>query len=163
MGMFLLKSNRQNEIVWYNLYMNYAIAYTFFISAFTIVATLEDQNVNSRHVDLLAAMCEVESNCVPHKVGKDNEIGWYQILPDFWTDALEHDPSIGGEYEDVAKDKEYAEKVILAYWDRYATKKRIGRPVTDEDRARIHNKGPNGYKKDSSIEYWVKVQDELRN
>ena len=138
--------------------MNYAIAYTFFISAFTIVATLEDQNVNSRHVDLLAAMCEVESNCVPHKVGKDNEIGWYQILPDFWTAALEHDPSIGGEYEDVAKDKEYAEKIILAYWDRYATIDRLGRIPTDEDRARIHNKGPNGYKKDSSIDYWNKVK-----
>ena len=144
--------------MWYNLYMNYAIAYTIFISALTVVTTLEDPNVNSRHVDLLAAMCEVESNCDPTKVGKDNEIGWYQILPDFWTDALEHDPSIGGEYEDVAKDKEYAEKIILAYWDRYATIDRLGRIPTDEDRARIHNKGPNGYKKDSSIDYWNKVK-----
>jgi len=107
----------------------------------------------SRHVDLLAAMCEVESNCDPTKVGEANEIGWYQILPCFWQDALEHDPSIGGVYEDVAKDKKYAEKVILAYWDRYATIKRLGREPTDEDRARIHNKGPNGYKKDSSIHY----------
>ena len=123
-----------------------------------IVATLEDPNEDSRHVDLLAAMCEVESNCDPTKVGEANEIGWYQILPDFWTDALEHNPSIGGEYEDVAKDKEYAEKVILAYWDRYATIKRLGRVPTDEDRARIHNGRPNGYKKDSSIDYWNKVR-----
>ena len=123
-----------------------------------IAFALEDPNESSRHVNLLEAMCEVESNCVTGKVGKDGEIGWYQILPDFWTDAVEHDPSIGGEYEDVAKDKEYAEKVILAYWDRYATKKRLGREPTDEDRARIHNKGPNGYKKDSSIDYWNKVR-----
>ena len=95
------------------------------------------------------------------KVGKANEIGWYQILPDFWTDALRHDPSIGGEYEDVAKDKEYAEKVILAYWDRYATIKRLGRVPTDEDRARIHNGGPNGYKKEATIAYWSKVRKEL--
>ena len=77
------------------------------------------------------------------------------------TDALEHDPSIGGEYEDVAKDKEYAEKVILAYWDRYATIKRLGRVPTDEDRARIHNGGPNGYKKEATIAYWSKVRKEL--
>ena len=138
--------------------MNYGILYVIIMSCLGIVATLEDQKVDSRHVDLLAAMCEVESNCETGKIGKDNEIGWYQILPDFWTDALEHDPSIGGEYEDVAKDKEYAEKVILAYWDRYATVKRLGREPTDEDRARIHNKGPNGYKKDSSLDYWNKVK-----
>ena len=114
---------------------------------------------NYRH--LLDAMCEVESNCDPTKVGEANEIGWYQILPDFWIDALEYDPSIGGEYEDVAKDKEYAEKVILAYWDRYATIKRLGRVPTDEDRARIHNGGPNGYKKNATIAYWSKVRKEL--
>ncbi len=141
--------------------MNYGILYVIIMSCLGIVATLEDPKVDSRHVDLLAAMCEVESNCKTGKIGKDNEIGWYQILPDFWTDALEHDPSIGGEYEDVAKDKEYAEKVILAYWDRYATVKRLGRKPTDEDRARIHNKGPNGYKKDSSIDYWNKVKEIL--
>ena len=129
----------------------------------TVASALEDSETKivSRHVNLLDAMCEVESNCDPTKVGKANEIGWYQILPCFWEDALEYDPNIGGVYEDVAKDKEYAEKCILAYWDRYATEERLGRPVTDEDRARIHNKGPNGYKKDSSIAYWNKVKGEL--
>ena len=138
--------------------MKYHIALLFVSVLFTMAATLEGPKPSaSRHVDLLAAMCEVESNCDPTKVGKDDEIGWYQILPDFWTDALEHDPSIGGTYKDVAKNKQYAERVILAYWDRYATMKRLGREPTDEDRARIHNKGPNGYKKDSSIPYWNKV------
>ena len=103
-------------------------------------------------------MCKVESNCDPTKVGKANEIGWYQILPCFWQDAVEHDPSIGGEYEDVAKNKEYAEKVILAYWDRYATMKRLGRNPTDEDRARIHNGGPNGWNSNKTIDYWRKVK-----
>ena len=138
--------------------MKYCTLIVFMFSYLTMAAALEGSKPSaSRHVDLLAAMCEVESNCDPTKVGKDDEIGWYQILPCFWQDALEHDPSIGGKYEDVAKDKEYAEKVILAYWDRYATMKRLGREPTDEDRARIHNKGPNGYKKDSSIPYWNKV------
>ena len=135
----------------------YTIIVLTVLAIVTSLVGFETEEV-SRHDDLLVAMCEVESNCDPTKVGKADEIGWYQILPDFWTDALEHDPSIGGEYEDVAKDKEYAEKCILAYWDRYATEERLGRPVTDEDRARIHNKGPNGYKKDSSIPYWNKVR-----
>ena len=139
--------------------MKYCILIVFMFSYLTMAAALEGPKPSaSRHVDLLAAMCEVESNCDPTKVGKDDEIGWYQILPCFWQDALEHDPSIGGVYEDVAKDKDYAEKVILAYWDRYATTKRIGREPTDEDRARIHNKGPNGYKKDASLPYWNKVK-----
>ena len=103
-------------------------------------------------------MCKVESTCDPTKVGAAGEIGWYQILEPYWIDALEYDPSIKGVYKDVARDKAYAEKVILAWWDRYATEKRLGRKVTDEDRARMHNRGPNGYKKDSSLGYWKKVK-----
>jgi len=54
--------------------------------------------------------------------------------------------------------KEYAEKVIFVYWDRYATEERLEHIPTDEDRARIHNGGPNGYKKESTVKYWKKVQ-----
>ena len=128
----------------------------------TIVVTLEGSETGkvSRHVKLLAAMCEVESNGDCSKVGKVGELGCYQIRECFWIDALEHDPSIGGEYEDVI-DREYAEKVIYAFWNRYATEKRLGRPVTDEDRARIHNGGPNGYKKTSTIKYWDKIKEIL--
>ena len=28
---------------------------------------------DNKHSGLLAAMCEVESNCVPHKIGKDGD------------------------------------------------------------------------------------------
>jgi len=138
--------------------------YCAIIVFLTIVATLEGSETGkvSRHVKLLAAMCEVESNGDCSKVGKVGELGCYQIRECFWIDALEHDPSIGGEYEDVI-DREYAEKCIHAYWDRYATEKRLGRPVTDEDRARMHNGGPNGHKKTSTIKYWNKIQNELRD
>ena len=130
----------------------------------TIVATLECSETGkvSHRVKLLAAMCEVESNGDCSKVGLVGELGCYQIRECFWQDALEHDSSIGGEYEDVI-DREYSEKVIYAYWDRYATEKRLGRPVTDEDRARMHNGGPKGHKKTSTIKYWNKIQNELRD
>ena len=138
--------------------------YYIIILFLTIVATLEGSETGkvSRQVKLLAAMCEVESNGDCSKIGKVGELGCYQIRECFWIDALEHDPSIGGEYEDII-DREYAEKCIYAYWDRYATEKRLDRPVTDEDRARMHNGGPNGHKKTSTIKYWNKIQNELRN
>ena len=133
------------------------------LTLLTIVATLEgfEAGEASRHVKLLAAMCEVESNGDCSKVGKVGELGCYQIRECFWIDALEWYSSIGGEYEDVI-DREYAEKVIYAFWDRYANEKRLGRPVTDEDRARMHNGGPNGYKKTKTIKYWDKIKKILK-
>lgn len=52
-------------------------------------------------------------------------------------------------------------KVFNAYMSRYATSKRIGRPVTSEDRARIHNGGPNGWNNPATLDYWNKVQKYL--
>jgi hypothetical protein len=151
--------------MWYNTHMKYhLITYMLFSVVITTIAmasTLESRGITPTLRKLMDAICIVESNCDPTKVGESKEIGWYQILPDFWTDALEHDPSIGGIYKDVARDKAYAEKCILAYWDRYATEKRLGRKVTDEDRARIHNGGPNGFKYTSTKIYWSKVKQQL--
>lgn len=110
---------------------------------------------------LLDSICQVESNCDSSAIGDNgNAIGAYQIWRAYWQDAVEHDPSIGGVYSDCT-DKAYAEKIVLAYWSRYATEKRIGRPVTDEDRARIHNGGPNGYKKKATEKYWKKIKKNL--
>ena len=144
------------------LYYTFGVIYLVTVLFLAIAVTLEGSETGkvSRQVKLLAAMCEVESNGDCSKIGKVGELGCYQIRECFWQDALEHDPSIGGEYEDVI-DREYAEKCIYAYWDRYATEKRLGRPVTDEDRARMHNGGPNGHKKTKTIEYWNKIKKEL--
>ncbi len=114
--------------------------------------------VDDQHIELLNAMCEVESGCDPDAIGDNgNAIGPYQIWEVYWIDATEHDSSIKGQYSDCIN-KEYAEKVIFAYWDRYATEERLGHIPTDEDRARIHNGGHDGYKKESTIKYWEKVQ-----
>ena len=47
--------------------------------------------------------------------------------------------------------------VFNAYMRIYATQKRLGRPVTDQDRARIWNGGPNGYKVAATLAYWNKA------
>ena len=44
---------------------------------------------------------------------------------------------------------------------RYANDDRLGRYATAEDIARIHNGGPNGYKKDATDSYWNKVKSKL--
>ena len=111
---------------------------------------------------LLDAICQVESNCDSTAVGDNgNAIGAYQIWYAYWYDAVEYDPSIGGKYEDCYN-KDYSEKIINAYWKRYANEKRLGRKVTDEDRARIHNGGPNGYKKKATVGYWSDVKGKMK-
>jgi hypothetical protein len=88
-------------------------------------------------------------------------IGPLQIWRACWFDAIAHDPTIGGCYEDC-NDLEYALKIFRAYTARYAIERRLKRVPTDEDRARIWNGGPNGYKKKSTLKYWKKVQKEIQ-
>ena len=110
---------------------------------------------------LLNALCEVESGCDSSAVGDDgNAIGAFQIWEGYWKDAIEFDSSIGGVYEDCY-DEKYAKKIVRAYMKRYAIKKRLGREVTNEDRARIHNGGPNGWKRKSTLGYWENVKEKL--
>ena len=179
MAMFPQKKIDKTYNFCYNVYMKYPktvatfIAFTIAFFAvvlgqntqkqtLTIASSLEDSETEVYHrVKLLNAICEVESGCDSTAVGDDKKaIGAYQIWKVYWIDAIEHDPSIGGEYEDCYN-KEYAEKIIFSYWDRYATKKRLGHEPIDEDLARIHNGGPNGYKKDATLKYWNKIKKEL--
>jgi hypothetical protein len=85
-------------------------------------------------------------------------IGPYQIQRSYWSDAVDHDPSLvanGQTYQNV-RDAAYAERVILAYWSRYA------KSWDNETLARIHNGGPKGHRKAATLKYWAKVQKELR-
>ncbi len=118
--------------------------------------------VTPTHSALLDAIKQVESNGNSEAVGDDGKsIGAYQIQKPYFKDALEYDSTLAKyKYEDVKKDK-VARLIIKAYWKRYATKRRLGHEPTDEDRARIHNGGLNGYKKKSTIKYWEKIKKEL--
>lgn len=105
---------------------------------------------------LLDAMYTVESNRGLILVGDGGKaIGPYQIWKAYWQDAVEWDKSIGGEYQDCMK-KAYAEKIVRAYWKRYAPK-----GATIEQLARIHNGGPRGHLNPNTIKYWNKIKKEL--
>lgn len=100
----------------------------------------------------MEAIRQVETRGNPNAVGDNGKaIGSYQIWRTYWQDAVEHDKSIGGSYEDCKKD-EYAKRIIVAYWDRYAPKN-----ATDEQLARIHNGGPKGHTHAATLKYWKKI------
>jgi hypothetical protein len=106
--------------------------------------------------NLLDAMYTVESNRGRVLVGDEGKaIGPYQIWRAYWQDAVEFDKTIGGKYEDCMN-KAYAEKIVRAYWKRYAPK-----GATTEQLARIHNGGPRGHLNANTIKYWNKIKKEL--
>lgn len=74
--------------------------------------------------------------------------------------AYHADSGVPGPYSRCA-DYAYSVRVFKAYMARYATPRRLGRTPTAQDVARIHNGGPNGYKRRSTLTYWSKVKKEL--
>jgi len=80
--------------------------------------------------------------------------GPYQISQAYLHDANEH---LGTNYtlRQVIDDDEVAVAVMCGYWNRYLPK---DREVTYELLARIHNGGPKGYEKESTVSYWEKVK-----
>ena len=107
--------------------------------------------------NLLDAMYAVESNRGKSLLGDGGQaIGPYQIWREYWQDAVDFDPSIGGSYKDCM-DKAYSEKIIRAYWARYAPK-----GATLEQLARIHNGGPKGHTRNATLKYWKKIVKAMR-
>ena len=62
--------------------------------------------------------------------------------------------------DEVMTDRHASEQVMLAYLEYYGERyaRRTGRQPTAEVLARIHNGGPNGWRKDSTLAYWAKVK-----
>ena len=100
-----------------------------------------------------------ESNCPAGDNG--NAIGPLQIWKCAWEDVKRD----GEKYSDCAG-LDYSLEIFERYTSLYATQDRLGRSVTDEDRARIWNGGPRGIwaegeKKKKLDEYWSKVKKEM--
>ena len=62
--------------------------------------------------------------------------------------------------DEVATDRHASEQVMLAYWEYYGERyaRRTGRQPTAEVLARIHNGGPDGWRKPATEGYWRKVK-----
>lgn len=123
------------------------------ISALLVCGVMCVPPSDSTDVDgILRAISKVESNHKDDAIGDGGKaIGRYQIHKAYWQDAVQFDPSIGGKYEDC-KDPEYARKIVVAYFSRYA-------PDWDIDTVSgIHNAGPKGHKKSATKVYRRKVK-----
>ena len=109
---------------------------------------------------LILALISVESNGDDNAIGDDGKAyGCLQLHASYVADAAEY---AGEDWTHLdAFDRETSIDIMLAYMSRYATEARLGRPVTAEDVARIHNGGPSGWRKASTEDYWIKVKSVL--
>ena len=116
---------------------------------------------------LLDAIKQVESGGDPCAIGDNGRsLGAYQITEGYYSDALQYNPHLGDggrTYSSIwgIGSEAYSEEVVANYMGRYATLGRLGRQPTYEDIARIHNGGPNGYQRSSTLGYWESVMTEL--
>lgn len=115
--------------------------------------------------ELINALIEVESGGDDGAIGdrhlKHMAYGCLQIRKPCVDDV---NRVHGTDYrsEDCLYNRELSVWICERYIALYATEKRLGRKPTDEDRARIWNGGPNGYKKKSTENYWLKVKKQMK-
>jgi len=83
---------------------------------------------------------------------KGKALGAYQIHRGYWLDATEKDPALRALGYESVTNREIAERVVIAYLTRYAPDWKL------ETVARIHNGGPKGHRKESTLDYARKVR-----
>jgi hypothetical protein len=83
---------------------------------------------------------------------KGKALGAYQIHRSYWIDATEKDATLRALGYESVTNREIAERVVIAYLTRYAPDWKI------DTVARIHNGGPRGHKKDSTLDYARKAR-----
>lgn len=80
-------------------------------------------------------------------------LGPFQIQRSHWIDA-----GLPGRYEDC-RDPAYARREVLAYWERWCPQALARNDA--EVLARVHNGGPRGAAKDSTLAYWDRTRTRL--
>lgn len=124
-------------------------------------AILNGMNTPQPKMKLVDALIQVESggndNAMGDKHLTDKAYGCLQIRKPCVDDV---NKVFGTSYkaQDCLGNRQISLYIFNRYMELYAIERKLGRPVTDEDRARIWNGGPTGYKRDSTIPYWEKVE-----
>ena len=109
---------------------------------------------------LIAALIAVESAGNDAAVGDNGmAVGCLQI----WETTVEDINRFAGTSYTAAdrRDRKKSIEMCKLYLTHYGTEKRLGRTPTVEELARIWNGGPNGYKRDITLQYWKKVKSKL--
>jgi hypothetical protein len=127
-------------------------------------ADAADKQAEPTHERLVAAIEKVESignvYAVRNVKNEPLQVGCLQITQICLDDVNKNCKTNYG-LEDILGNRELSICVFREYMRLWATPKRLGRPVTDQDRARIWNGGPNGWKRSSTLLYWEKVKKHL--
>jgi len=113
---------------------------------------------------LINAIIQVESGGDDWAIGDRNlQYSAYGPMQIRWPYVSDVNKNFGTSHraKECLGDRELSIEIFKKYMSIYATKERIGRTPTDEDIARIHNGGPNGYKMKATIAYWNKVKKYL--
>jgi hypothetical protein len=76
------------------------------------------------------------------------------------SEAAFIDSGVQGEWKDC-RYLSVSLEVFRKYQQRYANARRLKRIPTNQDRARIWNGGPNGWKRNSTLKYWHSVKEKL--
>ena len=119
----------------------------------------------------LQAIRHVETGGLPRgglgaKGDGGNAIGPYQIWRIYHTDAAEKDRNLK-DYRKCLESEDYSVRVVRAYMARYAPKalrrleSKCGTLADVERICRIHNGGPKGYGKNSTVRYWKKAKTQI--
>lgn len=86
-------------------------------------------------------------------------LGPLQIHYSYWLDAVSFNKTIGGKYSDCA-DLNYSKKIVSSVLNKYCKNAVL---LNDfEIMFRIHNGGPLGHKKSSTLNYWLKASKYLK-
>jgi len=119
------------------------------LSILLLAAPCWGDEVASRQ--LYDAMRMVESGGDDNAVGDGGTSrGPYQISAAYWSDACKAG-GVQWDYLQLVWSRPHCEYIMHCFWNHYGAK-------TDEERARIHNGGPNGMQKESAIAYWNRVK-----
>ncbi len=131
---------------------------------FRELAPTEMQETENKYPELIEAIKRQESGCDTNAIGDKHldakAYGCLQIRQPA-VDDVNRIYGTKHNAEDMRGNEALSIWIFHRYMEIYATEARLGRPVTDEDRARIWNGGPNGWKRRITIDYWRKVHAHL--
>jgi len=112
-------------------------------------------------IALILALIAVESSGDTNAIGDEGQAyGLLQMHSAYVQDAAEW-ANRDWTHED-AFDPHKALRIFMAYMDRYAKSQNRPSGMSQEEYCcRVHNGGPNGFMKESTIPYWKKVKKHL--
>ena len=117
---------------------------------------------------LLNAIKTVESNGKSDAIGDNGKaVGAYQLWKTYVDDVNNILKNKGSKIRFTYNDRFNAHKsrvMTLIYLKHYGKvyERKTGKVATDEILAKIHNGGPNGWKKQATEKYWNKIKAELK-